>query len=87
MFKGKITIRRISFLVFIIALGLFALSLAGNGSEDNAERVARSAKGRIQDRIGILETYIAKALDNGIDDYSCLEGLPEDMVIYKYVNM
>ncbi len=86
MFKGKITIRRISFLVFIVALGLFALSLAGNGSEDNAERVARSAKSRIQDRIGILETYIAKALDNGLDDYSCLEGLPEDMVIYKYVN-
>ena len=68
MFKGKFTIRRISFLVFIIALGLFALSMAGNGSEDNAERVARSARSRIQDRLGILETYIAKALDRELDD-------------------
>jgi len=85
MFKRKF-ISRIPLLLFIIALGLFGLSMAGNGSEENAERVARSAKGRIQDRIEILDDYVCKALDKELDEYSSLKGLPDDMVIYKYVN-
>ena len=86
MFKKGFIIRRLPLLLFIIALGVFVLSIAGNGSESGAERVARSAKTRIQNRIDILDTYIIKALDNSLDDHVCLEDLPEDMVIYKYVN-
>ena len=86
MFKKGFIIRRLPLLLFIIALGVFVLSIAGNGSESGAERVARSTKTRIQNRIDILDTYIIKALDNSLDDHVCLEDLPEDMVIYKYVN-
>ena len=83
--KGNI-IRRLPILLFITALVLFAFSMAGNGSEGNVERVAKSAKTRIRNRINILDTYILKALDNSLDDNICLEDLPDDMVIYKYVN-
>lgn len=83
--KGNI-IRRLPILLFITALVLFAFSMAGNGSEGNVERVAKSAKARIRNRINILDTYILKALDNNLDDNICLEDLPDDMVIYKYVN-
>ena len=83
--KGNI-IKRLPILLFITALVLFAFSMAGNGNEGNVERVAKSAKTRIRNRINILDTYILKALDNSLDDNICLEDLPDDMVIYKYVN-
>ena len=86
MFSRFSIIKRISILSFITAIGLFALSMAGNGSEGITERVARFAKSRIQNRIAILDTYIAKGLDIKTDDHDCLEDLPDDMVIYKYVN-
>jgi signal transduction histidine kinase len=60
--------------------------MAGNGNEGDVERVAKSARTRIRNRIDILDTYIMRALDNSLDDHVCLEDLPEDMVIYKYVN-
>ena len=72
--------------MFVAAIVLFALSMAGNGNEGDAERVAKSTKTRIKSRIEILDTYIIKALDDGQDDNICLEDLPDDMVIYKYAN-
>ena len=86
MFKKGFIIRKLPLLLFIIALGLFVFSMAGNGSEGDAERVARSTRARIQNRIDILDTYIMRALDESLDDHICLEDLPDDMVIYKYVN-
>ena len=86
MFSRKSISRRLPLLIFIIALGLFVLSMAGNSSEGSTERMARAARSRIESRIEILDSYIGKALDEQLDDYHCLEDLPEDMVIYKYVN-
>ena len=83
--KGNI-IKRLPILLFIVAVGLFVLSMAENGNEGDAERVAKTAKARIRNRIDILDTYIMKALDNNLDDHICLEDLPDDMVIYKYEN-
>ena len=60
--------------------------MVGNGNEGDAERIAKTARARIRSRIEILDSYILKALDNSLDDQICLEDLPEDMVIYKYVN-
>ena len=86
MFNKASIIKRLPILLFVIALGLFALSMAGNGNEGDAERVAKTARVRIRNRIDILDTYIMRALDNSLDDHICLENLPDDMVIYKYVN-
>ena len=69
-----------------MALALFLLSMAGNSSESDTARVAKTAKTRIEDRVSILDTYINKVLNTETDEDRCLIELPEDMVIYKYVN-
>ena len=86
MFNKENIIKRLPILLFAIALGLFVFSMVGNGNEGDAERIAKTARARIRSRIEILDSYILKALDNSLDDQICLEDLPEDMVIYKYVN-
>ena len=86
MFKKGFIIRRLPLFLFVVALVLFALSIAETGNEGDAERVAKSAKSRIRNRIEILDTYIVKCLDDRQDDNICLEDLPDDMVIYKYAN-
>ena len=86
MFNKENIIKRLPILLFAIALGLFVFSMVGNGNEGDAERIAKTARARIRSRIEILDSYILRALDNSLDDQICLEDLPEDMVIYKYVN-
>ena len=56
MFKKGNIIKRLPVLLFFIAFGLFALSMAGDGNEGDAERVAKSARTRIRNRIDILDT-------------------------------
>ena len=86
MNKHKFIHKKLPLLIFIMALALFILSMAGNSSESDTARVARTAKTRIEDRVSILDTYIGKILESEAAQDRCLEGLPEDMVIYRYVN-
>ena len=70
---------KLPLLIFIIALALFLLSMAGNNSESDTSRVAKTAKTRIEDRLSILDTYIEKALGPETDKDLCLDDLPECM--------
>ena len=76
---------RFTLFTFILSIAMFILSMAGNTSSGDTERIARYARARVENRIAILEDYVAKALDPD-SEHSCLHDLPEDMVIYKYVN-
>lgn len=71
---------------FILSLTMFALSMAGGGSIGQTERAARLVRTRVENRIDILEKYAGQALSADSDESSCLADLPEDMVVYKYVN-
>lgn len=86
MNRHKFVHGRLPLIIFIFALGLFLLSMAGNSSEGNAERIAKSSKARIQSRIELLDTYVDKVCKTSLDSHHRIEDLPEDMVIYKYVN-
>ena len=86
MFGKKFITRKLPLLIFIIALGLFILSLAGNGSDGSIERTARTTRHLIEDRLKILDGHIAQALTPLSEDYMGMPDLPEDMVIYKYAN-
>ena len=86
MFSRRFITKRLPLLIFIVALGLFILSMAGNSHEGNADRIAKHATKRIEKRLEVLDSYITIALDPQTDDYSNLKNLPKDMVIYKYVN-
>ena len=71
---------------FVLAILMFILSMAGNRSAGDTERIAKVTRIRVEKRIEILEEYVHRALEEGEDEHTCLDDLPSDMVIYKYVN-
>lgn len=86
MLERKTILKHTSLVTFLLAIAFFVFSLAGNRSAGDTERIARGAKQRIESRIGILERYVDAALATDLNGHDCIDGLPEDMVIYKYVN-
>ncbi len=64
---------------------IFAASLlTGTGSEDPEAAAADFGK-RTSARIRILDRYIDKALNSDLGSWMELQGLPADMVVYRYV--
>lgn len=74
------------FTALILALVLFVLSLAGNNAGSNTDKVALETADRIQKRLSSLEENIEAALETDRKELILPEGLPEDMVIYRYIN-
>lgn len=85
MFKEFIK-KRLPFIVLIIALGLLVFSLASNNAGGDTERIAEKVTQRLEKRLEHLDTYVMEALKMDTEDFLCLEKLPDDMVIYLYVN-
>lgn len=86
MNRHRLIYERLPLVIFILSLALFLLSLAWNNSDENTERIARAAKSRIEKRLNQLDLYVERAFDSKNEGHHCLEGLPDDMVIYKYEN-
>ncbi len=78
--------KRLPFTALILALVLFVLSLAGNNAGSNTDKVALETADRIQKRLSSLEENIEAALETDRKELILPEGLPEDMVIYRYIN-
>ena len=78
--------KKLPLTALILALTFFVLSMTGNNSGDDTEDVAAKAARRLKDRIEILDSHIRTALDAEKDKIALLDGIPEDMVIYRYVN-
>ena len=84
MFNRDFTKKRLPVLVLLLALALFILSLAGNNADSDTDKAAHRIAQRLEDRLERLDGYAQAALES--EDDACLEGLPDDMVIYRYVN-
>ncbi len=84
--RKRLLNKRLPLAVFILALFLFMLSMAGNGIEGDTERVARRMENNIRQRLDILDRHINKVLDSPPETKAHIDPLPEDMVIYRYVN-
>ena len=76
--------KRLPLLVLFLAFSLFMLSMVGNSSENETAGIAEKTAARLQRRLVKLESYVQKAMES--HDDGCLDGLPDDMVIYKYEN-
>ena len=75
----------VSAILVMAAVVLFAASLfMGIGQADATSASANLGK-RVEHRIQLLDDYIQKALDGEKTEWMRLEGLPEDMVVYRYV--
>ena len=85
MFSRKLTYKKIPLLLFLVAAVLFIMSLTGNNLSHDTEKIARKTEKRISKRIEILDRYIDEVIETPSSSISLLQ-IPEDMVIYKYVN-
>lgn len=78
--------KRLPMLALILSLVLFVLSMASGNSDGDTVKVAHETAKRIEKRLVILDRYINRARETDNKELMLLEDLPEDMVIYRYVN-
>lgn len=85
MFSRKLTYKKIPLLLFLLAVVLFIMSMTGNNTSNDTEKIAQRTGKRIERRLEILNRYVVEVTQNSPRENSNLK-IPEDMVIYKYVN-
>ena len=78
--------KRLPLTALILALLLFVLSMASNNAGSDTDKVAVETAERIEKRLRILDEYVQTALVTDRKDLITHQGLPEDMVIYRYLN-
>ena len=69
----------------ILSVVFFIMSMIGNNVGDDTDNLARKVEKRAARRIEILDDFIAQ-IGESTADHQPNPGLPEDMVIYRYVN-
>ena len=84
--RKRLLNKKLPLAIFLFALVLFMLSMAGNGTEGNTERAAKRMEYKIQQRLDILDRHISQTLISPVEAKAHIAPLPEDMVIYRYVN-
>ena len=75
----------LSVVLVLAAVVLFAASLFMGIGRANATSASADLGRRIERRIRVLDGYVRKALDENPAEWMQLDGLPEDMVVYRYV--
>ena len=85
MFSKKLTYKKIPLLLFLLAVVFFVMSMTGNNIDNDTQDIAKKTEKRIVKRIDILNGYIDEVLNSTPSENSSLK-IPDDMVIYKYVN-
>jgi signal transduction histidine kinase len=78
--------KRLPLTALILAMLLFVLSMAGNNAGSDTDKVAEKMAERIETRLAILDSYVDAALKTDRKELILPEGIPEDMVIYRYIN-
>jgi len=75
----------ISVVLMAVALVVFAASFFSGIGRGHIDGVAREMGVRVEKRMHLLDGYIDKALKGNTDEWMNLGNLPEDMVVYRYV--
>ena len=80
--------RNIRFFVSLALLAaaavVFAVSLVSSSARSSLDTVAADMGRKVEKRLQRLDGYIRKGLEGGADEWMILNGLPEDMVVYRY---
>lgn len=85
MLTKDFTHKKLPLFIFLLALFMFILSLVSNNIGSDTDAIARKTEHRLSERLEILDRYALEALDT--EKCDLLEmNLPDDMVIYRYVN-
>ena len=78
-------IYRIAALCMLVASLVLLVASFGSRTRSDTDAAARKLERKLGSRLRIMESFAAKALDIPADRWLELKGLPEDMVIYRYV--
>ena len=78
--------KRLPLTALFLALLLFILSMASNNAGSNTDKISEETAARIEKRLAILDSYIAQAHATDKNELILPAGLPEDMVVYRYIN-
>jgi len=82
----RISIRRwIATALLCIAVVTLALSFFTGNRHGDVESAAGELGQKIEKRMSLLDKYIDEALHTPVNEWMELKGLPEDMVVYRYV--
>ena len=76
--------KRLPLLVLFLAFSMFMLSMVGNSGENETDSIAEKTAAKLEKRLARLDTYARQILYEHED--GCLDGMPDDMVVYKYEN-
>ena len=80
------THKSIAICCFIISMVLFLLSMLEIFSNNHTDAIAERTSKRIESRLRILEKHVFHTHESPLDQTVPPHTLPEDMVIYRYVN-
>ena len=70
--------------VLSVALAFIVSSLVTTRSHPDTASAARDLGKRVEQRMDVLEGYVRQAMETDPGSWLSLEGLPEDMVVYRY---
>jgi len=86
MLKDIFTYKRVALGGLVLAMVLFVMSMTGGGGAEDTESIAGQAAEKVADRLELLDEHIEQALKTRGQDLMAPDRIPEDMVIYLYVN-
>ena len=69
-----------------VSILLAVLSSFGSYPSRRSEVAARKIERKVNRRMAKLDAYVAQAMQVTVDEWLELKGLPDDMVVYRYVN-
>ena len=78
--------KKIPLAALFLAILLFVLSMASRNAGSDTDKAAADMAERIEKRLDILDGYIIQAQATEKSELILPDGLPDDMVIYRYIN-
>ncbi len=86
MSKQDFIHKRLPLIILVLSLILFAISMTGNISTRDEDRIAERIADRIQDRMDVLDRIISQTLSTHPAEKSSPKEIASDLVVYRYVN-
>ena len=78
--------KKLPLICLVLSLSLFVVSMTGIGNTKNVPAIAKRTAGKVEARMAELDNHISSILSHDPESRNTPEGLPEDIVIYHYVN-
>ena len=76
----------VSLFFFLLSLVLFLFSHAGATPDKDVKRIGERLERNVKARVRLLDQYLLRVQEADSDELMAFSDVPDDMVIYKYVN-